>query len=421
MVEGQTGCVGPSAAAMSFMMKKKRFKFLVNLEVEELSNVPFVSGVLFVKLRLLDGGNFLDTSAREEVRDHRVRWNAKFQVACKMTASVSGVLETCACRVSVRKEVKGGKSYQKLGFADVNLAEFAGSGVTSRRFLLEGYDSKKRQDNSTLKMNIDISLMSGDPCFKCPESRESFHEPAPVVDLEMENKGAAEDSGSSGFGSLPRKQRASLITSDTASMGPPIGIKSLSVKRKQTYAGPQQKKGRQDLGVSEDDRGVLGGASSVPGGPGGGLSTGEALGHNRNDSHDSKASGYSSLGGNHSRQSSGGPLPFNSVSSHSMPGHARSPSTGSCRSNLSMFGSIGRQKKELSAIERRVDETRVDADQLIDELIKQADISDVDENAETSGLQLFVAKDGSTALSGEEMRTQAPGGKYEPVIIDHNR
>ncbi len=64
------------------------------------------------------------------------------------------------------QEVKGGKSYQKLGFADVNLAEFAGAGLSSRRYLLEGYDSKRRLDNSTLKVNIDMSLLSGDPLFK---------------------------------------------------------------------------------------------------------------------------------------------------------------------------------------------------------------------------------------------------------------
>ena len=41
----------------------------------------------------------------------------------------------------------------QLGFADLNLAEFAGSGSTTRRCLLEGYDTKNtRQDNSILKV-----------------------------------------------------------------------------------------------------------------------------------------------------------------------------------------------------------------------------------------------------------------------------
>ncbi len=32
--------------------------------------------------------------------------------------------EPCLCRISVRKELRGGKSYQKLGFVDYNLTDF---------------------------------------------------------------------------------------------------------------------------------------------------------------------------------------------------------------------------------------------------------------------------------------------------------
>lgn len=49
---------------MSFMVKKKRYKFTVNLCLEDLTAVPFVNAVLFAKIRLLDGGNFSDTSSR---------------------------------------------------------------------------------------------------------------------------------------------------------------------------------------------------------------------------------------------------------------------------------------------------------------------------------------------------------------------
>lgn len=63
------------------------------------------------------------------------------------------------------QEVRGGKSFQKLGFADVNLAEFAGSGG-SQRYLLEAYDSKTRLHNSMLKVTVEMTLLSGDPCFK---------------------------------------------------------------------------------------------------------------------------------------------------------------------------------------------------------------------------------------------------------------
>lgn len=46
------------------MMKKKKFKFKVDFELEELSSVPFVNGVLFCKMRLLDGGSFTAESSR---------------------------------------------------------------------------------------------------------------------------------------------------------------------------------------------------------------------------------------------------------------------------------------------------------------------------------------------------------------------
>ena len=49
---------------MSFMMKKKKFKFLVKFEVEELASVPFISGILFCKIRLIDGGAFSEYSSR---------------------------------------------------------------------------------------------------------------------------------------------------------------------------------------------------------------------------------------------------------------------------------------------------------------------------------------------------------------------
>lgn len=48
----------------SFMTKKKKYKFQVDICLEELLEVPFISAVLFAKLRLLDGGSFQDHSSR---------------------------------------------------------------------------------------------------------------------------------------------------------------------------------------------------------------------------------------------------------------------------------------------------------------------------------------------------------------------
>lgn len=204
---------------MSFLLRKKTFKFDVQLEVEELDSVPLVSGVLFAKVRLLDGGTkFMWVTPREEVTSHVVQWKKSIRFTMKMSASpLTGVLDKCICRVSVRKELKGGKSFQKLGFVDINLSEFAGAGFTSERYLLEGYDSKRRLDNSVLKVNVYMMLVSGDPCFKVPRSVRSVRsfsgESVEDTELHPGNKGVCDDynsdsltSRSSGFGSLPRRE-----------------------------------------------------------------------------------------------------------------------------------------------------------------------------------------------------------------------
>ena len=64
------------------------------------------------------------------------------------------------------QELKGGRSFQKLGFSDLNLAEFAGAGHSVRKCLLEGYDTRHRQDNSMLKVAITMNMLSGDILFK---------------------------------------------------------------------------------------------------------------------------------------------------------------------------------------------------------------------------------------------------------------
>ena len=60
----------------------------------------------------------------------------------------SGILDTCKCRISIRMEEKGGRNFRKLGFTDVNLAEYAGAGPSTQRYILQPYDLSHRLDNS---------------------------------------------------------------------------------------------------------------------------------------------------------------------------------------------------------------------------------------------------------------------------------
>ncbi|XP_020282272.1 uncharacterized protein LOC109854011 isoform X2 [Pseudomyrmex gracilis] len=229
-----------------------------------------------------------------------------------MSANAStGVLDPCILRISVRKELKGGRSFQKLGFTDLNLAEFAGAGLCRRRCLLEGYDARHRQDNSMLRVAIKMNMLSGDILFKVPSpSLKQTQLAVPGVQgvpgvtgdevTTSERCTNREDyvstgslagsiaSASSGFGSLPKK-RPALFSPDL-------------------------------IGATETDPMTLSEIvpSAVPV---------EALveahtesGHSRNSSNTSqlsKGSGYGSLNSHsqHSRQSSSGDS-----------GHIRSPS-----------------------------------------------------------------------------------------------
>ncbi|XP_042867138.1 early estrogen-induced gene 1 protein isoform X2 [Penaeus vannamei] len=341
------------------MVRKKKYRFQVDVRVEELQHVPFVNQVLFAKVRLLDGG-FTDHSTRLMVQEHAVRWDARFTFTCKMTANAStGELDSCVCRVSVRQEVRGGKSFQKLGYADVNLAEFAGSGG-SQRYLLEAYDSKHRLHNSMLKVTVDMTLLSGDPCFKAQPSRGTRYQPANDV-------GAEEVP--------PSRPTSGSLASLTSS-----GYDSLTKKVKEVF------------GESEEGEGW---GAEVPG-------------HSRNSSntsHGSHASGYASI---------------NSQSDKS--GHIRSGSAGS--GGISDGGSLerattGRTKNTGTEAnkESRVDATRVDTNDIINQVFQVTKIEELkpDDSAETSGLQLYIGRDGTAALGGLSLKS---GGEYKPVVFD---
>ncbi|NWQ73553.1 F102B protein, partial [Columbina picui] len=352
-----------SPRPMAFiMMKKKKFKFRVELELDELSSVPFVNGILFCKVRLLDGGSFSGESSREVVQANCVRWKKKFLFMCKISASATtGILDTCICRVSVRKELKGGKAYAKLGFADLNLAEFAGSGNTTRRCLLEGYDTKNtRQDNSILKVLINMQLMSGDPCFKTPPST------AMSIAIPGESESLHED----------RKGGENLKVVH-------LGIADVSSK-----------------------------SASVPDNLG-------ACGHSRTSSYasqQSKLSGYSTC---HSRSSSLSELC-----------HRRNPSVGSTSTGIGSIlepceeaepkvteanidssvkdapsEKLCRHPVKQDSVEsqlKRVDATRVDADDIVEKILQSQDFS-LDSSAEEEGLRLFVGPGGSTSFGSHHL------------------
>uniref|UniRef100_A0A8C6PT39 EEIG family member 2a n=1 Tax=Nothobranchius furzeri TaxID=105023 RepID=A0A8C6PT39_NOTFU len=318
---------------MSFiLMKKKKFKFRIDVDLEELSSVPFVNGVLFCKVRLVDGG-FSDESSRKPVQANCVYWKKRFSFICKMSANAgTGVLDPCVCRVSVRKELKGGKSFAKLGFADLNLSEFAGSRSTVRRCLLEGYDTKNtRQDNSILKVVIATQLMSGDPCFK------------------------------------------------TKSTSVPDELLSYGHSRTPSHTSQLSK---------------ISGYSSNH-------SSSTDLRHRRNVSEGSASTGIGSIEPSDQQEDGGG--------KESRPTSTVSATCYHPFENPSTPKKAFRRPVKQDSMEnqlKRVDATRVDADDIIEKILQGQDFSHgfLDSSAEEEGLSLFVGPGGSTALGSQHMR-----------------
>lgn len=378
---------------MSFLMKKKKFKFQVNFTLEELTAVPFVNGVLFCKIRLIDGGDFATLSSREEVQQNTVRWSKRFPFICKMSANpITGVLDPCICRVSVRKELKGGKAFSKLGFADLNIAEFAGSGSTVRCCILEGYDTKNtRQDNSILKVTIGMTLLSGDPCFKTPPSTAKSVSIGTVDStLQLDCKGeSTEDIPSPLGGGVEGSRHFKPRQSSVRSLGlpeegdTPEEVFHTRHVRSSSYASQHSKISGYSTGHSR--------SSSLT-----------DLSHQRNTSSSSSAS----CGLNHPST----PTAAHRQATPTKPERPPPPSAAA------LSRSSRRKKAPVEKQHSCVDDTRVDADDIVEKIVQSQNFSDT--RNEDSNLRLFVSKDGTTALGGTQHTSRVTPGIFEAVVIE---
>ncbi|XP_042675941.1 protein FAM102B isoform X4 [Centrocercus urophasianus] len=311
----------------------------------------------------------------EVVQANCVRWKKKFIFMCKISASATtGILDTCICRVSVRKELKGGKAYAKLGFADLNLAEFAGSGNTTRRCLLEGYDTKNtRQDNSILKVLINMQLMSGDPCFKMPPST------ATSIAIAGESESLHED----------RKGREDLkvvhlgvadVSSKSASVPDVIGACGHS--RTSSYASQQSK-------LSAEYSTCHSRSASL-----------SELSHRRNTSVGSTSTGIGSI---------------LEPCKETEPKVTNTDTSTKDTSSEKLCRHPVKQDSVESQL-KRVDATRVDADDIVEKILQSQDFS-LDSSAEEEGLRLFVGPGGSTSFGSHHLPNRVGSGAYEQVVI----
>ncbi|XP_026177008.1 protein FAM102A isoform X2 [Mastacembelus armatus] len=343
---------------MAFFVKKKKFKFQTQLTLEELTAVPFVNGVLFCKLRLLDG-DFVATSSREEVQENCVCWRKRFTFVSKMSANPhTGVLDPSVCRVSVRKELKGGKAYTKV--------------------------------------IIGMTLLSGDPCFKTPPSTaKSISIPGREHTLQLDCKGEGTvEPGPAGGVSVGRaaKPRPSIISSglleeSEAIQNQPSPAEAFQSghSRNSSYASQHSK----ISGYSTEHSC----SSSL-----------SDLTHRRNTSTGSSTSG--GLGFTADTPTEGDKDAGRPERPPRPPRPVLPPSRPSRR-----------KQDSVESHPSWVNDTRMDADDIVEKIVQSQNFADIN-NTEDSNLRLFVSRDGTTALSGIRLGNRVSAGGYEPVVIE---
>ncbi|KAI9096138.1 N-terminal C2 in EEIG1 and EHBP1 proteins-domain-containing protein [Phlyctochytrium arcticum] len=137
-----------------FVSKARKVKFEVYCHVHDLTNLPYVSGLYYVKWKLKQGGSSEGTTAKCVVKDHTVNWDASFRLEPTMIIGKDGVLLPCELTLYVRQLV--GRSSEDVGRVSINLAEYAASRSKSKRFLLQ-----ESRLNSIIRVALEVRQIKG--------------------------------------------------------------------------------------------------------------------------------------------------------------------------------------------------------------------------------------------------------------------
>ncbi|KAA8584676.1 hypothetical protein FQN60_008461 [Etheostoma spectabile] len=294
---------------------------------------------------------------------------------------ITGVLDPCICRVSVRKELKGGKSFSKV--------------------------------------TIGMTLLSGDPCFKTPPSTAkslSIGDEDPTLQLDC--KGESTDSTGQPRGVLREVMREGPRTfkprqSSIRSSGLPEEGESVSSQdevfhtghfRSSSYASQHSKISETEPVQDSPVHCVTSGVKSA------------AVGNLTDLSHHRNASSSSNVSCGlvqPCQLTASSPTEPHRQATPTKPERPPLPSAAALMSNRS-----SRRKKD--TVERQpscVDDTRIDAGDIVEKIVQSQNFYDSG-NKEDSNLRLFVSKDGTTALSGTQLANRGTPGIFEPVVIE---
>ncbi|KAG2201049.1 hypothetical protein INT46_004375 [Mucor plumbeus] len=131
-----------------FISKNRKINFELSLIIRDLVNVPLVSGYYYVNWKLKNASHATGTTERIHIKDHQITWNHPINTIIQLVINKQQVLNDCELKLDIYQ--KGGK---EIGTLSINLSEYAGSGITTERYLLQNC-----KFNSTIKLSLRMNI-----------------------------------------------------------------------------------------------------------------------------------------------------------------------------------------------------------------------------------------------------------------------
>ncbi|EPB87755.1 hypothetical protein HMPREF1544_05415 [Mucor circinelloides 1006PhL] len=138
-----------------FVSKDRKIDFELTILIQDLTNVPLVSGLYYVKWKLKNAAHTGGSTVRAPIRDHCIFWGHPISTMAHLVISKQHILGPCELRLEVYQELGGSRDTIPIGSLTINLSEYASSGLTTRRYLLD-----ECKFNSTIKLSIKVDQKS---------------------------------------------------------------------------------------------------------------------------------------------------------------------------------------------------------------------------------------------------------------------
>ncbi|KAI9320401.1 EEIG1/EHBP1 N-terminal domain-containing protein [Dichotomocladium elegans] len=120
-----------------FISKHRKVNFEICILIRDLANVPLVSGLYYAKWRLKNASQASGITERAPITDHSVFWNHPIYNTAQLVINKQHVLGACELKIEILQDLSGGKETHSIGSLTINLSEYADSGMTTRRYLLD--------------------------------------------------------------------------------------------------------------------------------------------------------------------------------------------------------------------------------------------------------------------------------------------